>query len=55
MLLKKGVGGLKTDSVAMGEQIRAITANRLKDRLGALDRQSLLELGRKLKIALDLD
>ena len=55
ILLKKGMGGLKTDSVAMGEQIRAITADRLKQRLGALDRQSLTELGKRLKIALDLD
>jgi mRNA interferase MazF len=55
ILLKKGVGGLKTDSVAMGEQIRAITSDRLKQRLGALDHQSLTELGKRLKITLDID
>lgn len=55
ILLKKGVGGLKMDSVAMGEQVRAITTDRLGDRIGTLDRQSLSELGKRLKIALDLD
>ena len=55
ILLKQGCGGLKVDSVAMGEQIRAITADRLREKLGTLDRQSLVELGKRLKIALDLD
>jgi len=55
ILLKKGTGGLKTDSVAMGEQTRAITTNRLRERLGSLDRQTLAELGKRLKITLDLD
>jgi mRNA interferase MazF len=55
MLLKKGTGGLKLDSVAMGEQIRAITTNRLRERLGSLDRHSITELGKRLKITLDLD
>jgi mRNA interferase MazF len=55
ILLKAGTGGLKVDSVAMGEQIRAITVDRLKDRIGTLDRGSLHELGKRLKIALDLD
>ena len=55
ILLKRGCGGLKVDSVAMGEQIRAITVDRLKDKIGELDRQSLAELGKRLKIALDVD
>jgi mRNA interferase MazF len=55
ILLKQGYGGLKVDSVAMGEQIRAITIDRLREKLGTLDRQSLVELGKRLKIALDLD
>lgn len=57
MLLKAGTGGLKIDSVAMAEQVRAITVNRLKltGRVGTLDRHSMAELSKRLKIALDLD
>ena len=55
ILLKAGCGGLKVDSVAMGEQVRAITIDRLTTRLGTLDRRSLSELSKRLKIALDLD
>ena len=55
ILLKQGCGGLTVDSVAMGEQVRAITVDRLKKRIGELDRQSLIELGKRLKIALDID
>jgi mRNA interferase MazF len=53
--LKKGVGGLALNSVAMCEQIRAITADRLSKYLGKLDQPVLRALDERLRIALDLD
>lgn len=54
LLLRKGTGGLAQDSVAMCEQIRAITKTRLSRHLGKLDVQSLRALEERLKITLDL-
>lgn len=54
LLLQKGAGGLALDSVALCEQIRAITKDRLGRLLGQLDAQSLRALEDRLKIALDL-
>jgi len=54
LLLRKGVGGVKCDCVAMCEQIRAITINRLGDKLGHLDNQALEEIEKRLKITLDI-
>ena len=54
LLLKKGMAGLDLDSVAMCEQIRAITIDRLQMQIGRLDSQSLRMLGDRIKIALDL-
>ena len=54
LLLKKGMAGLHLDSVAMCEQIRAITIDRLQTQIGRLDSQSLRTLGDRIKIALDL-
>jgi mRNA-degrading endonuclease toxin of MazEF toxin-antitoxin module len=54
-LLKKGSGGLVCDSVAMCEQVRAISINRLKPpKLGHLDRPSINELEAALKITFDI-
>ena len=55
IVLKRGVGGLKVDSVALCEQIRAVSIARLGDQLGKLDRQSLKAVEERIKIALDLD
>jgi len=55
LLLKKGMGGLTLDSVAMCEQVRAISVSRLRARLGRLDLHSMREVDEKLRIALDLD
>jgi len=55
MLLKKGNGGLSEDSVAMCEQIRAITINRLRTLIGRLDREIMKGLEERIRIALDLD
>ncbi len=55
ILLKKGVAGLPLDSVAMCEQIRAITVDRLSKLIGRLDQQSLKSVEGRIKIALDLE
>jgi mRNA interferase MazF len=54
LLLRKGTAGLAEDSVAMCEQIRAITKVRLRRHVGKLDTQSLWALEERLKITLDL-
>jgi len=54
LLLRKGTGGLALDSVAMCEQVRAITTDRLGKHAGKLDQQSLGALDDRLRIALDL-
>jgi mRNA interferase MazF len=54
VVLKAGEAGLNKDSVALGEQVRAISKNRLIHQLGHLSRRSLAALGDALKIALDL-
>jgi len=55
ILLKRGVGGLRVDSVVLCEQIRALSVTRLHDQLGRLDRQSLKAVEERIKISLDLD
>jgi mRNA interferase MazF len=55
VLLKQGTAGLAMDSVAMCEQVRAITVGRLKIRIGRLDRHALNAIDVRLKIALDLE
>lgn len=54
VLLPAGDGGLRVDSIALGEQIRAIAKTRLKTRWGALSRESLRRLERAVAITLDL-
>ncbi len=54
LLLRKGTGGLGLDSVAMCEQVKAITKERLAKRLGVLDSQSMSALEDRLRITLDL-
>lgn len=55
VLLKKGTAGLTLDSVAMCEQIRAITTDRLGNHVGELDQQSLKTIEQRIKVALDLN
>jgi mRNA interferase MazF len=55
LLLKKGMGGLRADSVVMCEQIRAVTTARLVTHLGKLDSQTMKALDDRLRIALDLE
>jgi mRNA interferase MazF len=47
-------GGLRADSVALAEQVRAISKVRLTDRWGMLGADSLRRLERALAIALDV-
>lgn len=47
-------GGLTKDSVVLAGQVRAIAASRLLKRLGALKPQTMDQVGRALKITLDL-
>ena len=54
VVLKAGEGGLKMDSVALGEQVRAINVTRFATRLGQLTPQNIVAIGAALKTALDL-
>jgi mRNA interferase MazF len=53
-LFKKGCGGLVFDSVAMCEQVRAVSVTRLGQKLGHLDRHSLSEIEAALRITFDI-
>lgn len=52
--LRMGEAGLNCDSVALCEQVRAISQNRLKDHLGSLSAARMTQINVALKIALDL-
>ena len=54
VLIQAPEGGLDQDSVAMGEQVRAIDKQRLGRLRGGLTRASMRQLDRALLIALDL-
>lgn len=47
-------GGLRADSIALGEQVRAVARDRLVSRWGILDPGSVHRIDRALLIALDL-
>lgn len=52
--IKCGTGGLKMDSIAVCEQVRAISKTRLKSSVGTLDRADMASVEAALKITLDL-
>lgn len=54
VVLRPPDGGLRSHSIALGEQIRALSKRRLVERWGALDRETLERLDRALLITLDL-
>jgi len=54
VLLHAPEGGLRADSLALAEQVRAISKVRLTDRWGMLAVDSLHRLERALLIAMDL-
>jgi mRNA interferase MazF len=54
ILLRAGTGGLTKDSVAITEQVRAITKTRLQTIIGQLRLEQMDLLSAALKIAMDL-
>ena len=54
ILIKAPAGGLKGDSIVLGEQLRAISKTRLLNYRGILDSDYLQQLNKVLKITLDL-
>jgi mRNA interferase MazF len=54
VLLRAPEGGLRVDSVALGEQVRAIAKTRLGQRWGTLSPEALRRIERALMITLDL-
>jgi mRNA interferase MazF len=54
VLVKAGMGGLTKDSVAMAEQVGAISKKRLSKFLGRLSPELMSEVAVTLKIAMDL-
>ena len=54
ILLHAPDGGLDVDSVALGEQVRALATSRLIRFRGVLSQQTLAQLDRALLIAMDL-
>jgi mRNA interferase MazF len=54
VVLRAPEGGLRSDSIALGEQVRAISKRRLAERWGALTTESVSRLTHALSITLDL-
>jgi len=54
VVLRPGDGGLSKESVALGEQVRAINTTRFLKQLGHLTPASITQIGAALKIVLDL-
>src|ERR1043165_8640452 len=54
VFLRAPEGGLRNDSVVLGEQVRVLAKHRLLRRRGALTPQSLAAVEQVLAIALDL-
>lgn len=54
LLIPGGSGGLTTDSVALGGQVRAIAKTRLLRQRGSLPPDIMTQVDRILKITLDL-
>jgi len=54
VVLRSPDGGLRADSIALGEQVRAIAKTRLRSRWGSLSLESMQRLERALLITLDL-
>lgn len=52
--IPSGIGGLKEDSVLLGEQIRVIDKKRLKRKIGCLDEKYLNKVKKSLKIILGI-
>lgn len=55
ILITAPEGGLTRDSIALGEQVRAISKTRLLRQRGKLPEETMRQLDRALAIALDLE
>jgi len=54
VVIKQEDGGLTKESVALGEQVRAISTGRFIKQMGHLNQATIVQVGAALKIALDL-
>ncbi len=55
-IIKKGLGGLKADSVVLGNQIRVISiVQRVKKVLGSLDKNTMINVDKSIKDSLALE
>jgi mRNA interferase MazF len=54
VVLRAPDGGLRADSIALGEQVRAIAKTRLRSHWGTLSPEAMRRLDRALLITLDL-
>jgi mRNA interferase MazF len=52
--VRAGDGGIKADSIALGEQVRSLDASRLGKQLGHLAVHTIAEMSAVLKIVLDI-
>ena len=52
--IRAGDGGISADSIALGEQVRAIDTSRLGKQLGHLAVHTIAEISAVLKIVLDI-
>ena len=55
VLVRAPEGGLSADSVALAEQTRVLSKARLLHFRGTLSRETMSQLARALRVALDLD
>ncbi len=54
VLIQAPEGGLEADSLALGEQVRALAKSRLRRKRGTLTSEAISKLDRALLISLDL-
>lgn len=54
VLIKKGDGGLRKDSILLGDQIRAVDLVRVRRMIGVLSPQTMMAVDRALMISLGL-
>ena len=54
VFVSQGVGGLTSDSVALGHQVRTIDRDRLKDYMGSLPDTMLVEIEKAVAFTLEI-
>lgn len=52
--IKKGLSGLKKDSILLIEQLRTLDKSRLKERIGKVDNKILEDVKEALKVSLNI-